>query len=145
MKNSVLSQQLPQENAKGIDVHSQCDRVSLWLLHGVLVLANSAQQLWGRIARVASLQKIRGELERTTTLGICMTGLALRSSHAPAYKPRLHSQACNQSSPRNDGRGYLYTPDTQGKGARGPRKTGCRMEQRGTSLTGKSLRSRSER
>ena len=56
MNYSLLSQQLPQEDTKGIDVHSWCDRVWLGLLRGVVALASSTQQLWGRVARVANLQ-----------------------------------------------------------------------------------------
>ena len=63
MKDPVLSYQLPQEDAKGINVYSQCDRVLLGPLHGVLVLANSTQHLWGRIARVPSLHSA-AELRR---------------------------------------------------------------------------------
>ena len=56
MEYPILRQQLPQKDTKRIDVHSWCDRVLLGLLHGVLVLANGAQQLWSGIARVADLQ-----------------------------------------------------------------------------------------
>ena len=59
MKNPILRQQLPQNDTKRIDVHSWCDRVLLGPLHGVLVLANGAQQLWSSIARVAHLQMCR--------------------------------------------------------------------------------------
>ena len=67
MRNSFLSQQLPQDNTKGIDVHSWHDRVLWGLLRGVLVLANGTQQLWGRIARVAHLQFAR-KLGETTDM-----------------------------------------------------------------------------
>ena len=69
MKNAILRQQLPQKDTKRIDVHSWCDGVFPGLLHGVLVLANGAQQLWSSIARVANLQCAK-ELEGTTKVAL---------------------------------------------------------------------------
>ena len=88
MKNPILRQQLPQNDTKRIDVHSWCDWVLLGLLHGVLVLANGAQQLWSSIARVANLQcaeELEGTAKVTSRSGVIhMTGLALSSSQAPS-------------------------------------------------------------
>ena len=67
MRYPLLSQQLPQDDTKGIDVHGWRDGVSWGLLRGVLVLANGTQQLWGRIARIAHLQFAKRLGENTDT------------------------------------------------------------------------------
>ena len=106
MKNAILRQQLPQNDTERIDVHSWCDRVLLRLPHGVLMLANGAQQLWSSIARVANLQCAE-ELEGTTKVasrsgGTYVTGLTLSSSQALPYALGLPCEVGTHCSPEDE-------------------------------------------